>query len=416
VEYRPRVVDSELRRALATAGAVVIEGPKACGKTATARQMAASELRVDTDPRVPLAIAVDPALLLDGTRPQLLDEWQVQPALWNHVRRAVDDRHQTGQFILTGSATPAADAARHSGAGRFARIRMRPMSLVETGHSTGAVSLQALFDGEAIRVSEPDLALTVLIERVLTGGWPGLQGLAPRDASRAVRDYLASIQHVDLARVAGARRDPIKVGRLIASLARNIATKASVITLAKDAAHDGEEIHRQTVSDYLDVLERLMVVEDQPAWSTHLRSSATLRKSPKRHFVDPSLAAAALRATPDTLYSDLNLFGLLFESLVLRDLRVYAQADDGAVSHYRDSTGLEVDAIVETGDGRWGAFEVKLGAGQIESAAAGLLRFQDRVDTTRAGKPSVLAVITPSGLGYRRADGVSVVPIGALGP
>jgi predicted AAA+ superfamily ATPase len=416
VEYRPRVVDSELRRALATAGAVVIEGPKACGKTATARQMAASELRVDTDPRVPLAIAVDPALLLDGTRPQLLDEWQVHPALWNHVRRAVDDRQQTGQFILTGSATPADDAARHSGAGRFARIRMRPMSLVETGHSTGAVSLQALFDGEAVRVSEPDLALTVLIERVLTGGWPGLQGLAPRDASRAVRDYLASIQQVDLARVAGARRDPIKVGRLIASLARNIATKASVITLAKDAAHDGEEIHRQTVSDYLDVLERLMVVEDQPAWSTHLRSSATLRKSPKRHFVDPSLAAAALRATPDTLYSDLNLFGLLFESLVLRDLRVYAQADDGAVSHYRDSTGLEVDAIVETGDGRWGAFEVKLGAGQIESAAAGLLRFQDRVDTTRAGKPSVLAVITPSGLGYRRADGVSVVPIGALGP
>jgi uncharacterized protein len=416
MEYRARVVDVELRRALASAGAVVIEGPKACGKTLTARQVAASELRVDTDPRVPPAIAVDPALLLDGAPPQLLDEWQVQPLLWNHVRRAVDDRQQAGQFILTGSATPDDDAARHSGAGRFARIRMRPMSLLETGHSTGTVSLRALLAGDAVRTSGPDLTLAVLIERVLTGGWPGLQELGPHDASRAVRDYLATIQQVDVGRVAGPRRDPVRVGRVIAALARNVATEASVVTLAKDAAHEGEDTERHTVSGYLDVLERLMVIEDQPAWSTHLRSSATLRKSPKRHFVDPSLAAAALRATPETLFADLNFFGLLFESLVIRDLRVYAQADDGTISHYRDSTGLEVDVIVETGDGRWGAFEVKLGAGQIETAAAGLLRFRERVDTSRVGEPSVLGVITPSGLGYRRPDGVSVVPIGALGP
>jgi len=416
MEYRARVVDAELRRALDSAGAIVIEGPKACGKTLTARQVAASELRVDTDPRVPPAIAVDPGLLLDGAPPQLLDEWQVQPALWNHVRRAVDDRQRAGQFILTGSATPADDAARHSGAGRFARIRMRPMSLLESGHSSGAVSLRALLDGDAIHTSGPDLTLSVLIERVLTGGWPGLQGLSPHDASRAVRDYLATIQQVDVARVAGPRRDPVKVGRVIAAIARNVATEASIVTLARDAAVDGEDTERHTVSGYLDVLERLMVVEDQPAWSTHLRSSATLRKSPKRHFVDPSLAAAALRATPETLHADLKCFGLLFESLVIRDLRVYAQAADGTVSHYRDSTGLEVDVIVETGDGRWGAFEVKLGARQIDDAAAGLLRFRDRVDTSRVGEPSVLGVITPSGLGYRRPDGVSVVPIGALGP
>ncbi|PVU82839.1 ATP-binding protein [Cellulomonas sp. WB94] len=416
MDYRARVVDAELRRALASAGAIVIEGPKACGKTFTARQVAASELRVDTDPRVPPTIAVDPSLLLDGAPPQLLDEWQVQPSLWNHVRRAVDDRQQPGQFILTGSATPDDDAARHSGAGRFARIRMRPMSLLETGHSTGAVSLRALLAGDAIRTLGPDLALPVLIERVLTGGWPGLQGLGPHDASRAVRDYLATIQQVDVGRVAGPRRDPVKVGRVIAGIARNVATEASVVTLARDAAADGEHTERHTVSGYIDVLERLMVVEDQPAWSTHLRSSATLRKSPKRHFVDPSLAAAALRATPETLLADLNFFGLLFESLVIRDLRVYAQAADGAVSHYRDSTGLEVDVVVETGDGRWGAFEVKLGASQIDTAAAGLLRFRDRVDTSRVGEPSVLGVITPSGLGYRRPDGVSVLPIGALGP
>jgi predicted AAA+ superfamily ATPase len=416
MEYRARVVDAELRRALASAGAVVIEGPKACGKTLTARQVAASELRVDTDPRVPPAIAVDPGLLLDGAPPQLLDEWQVQPSLWNHVRRAVDDRHQAGQFILTGSATPDDDAARHSGAGRFARIRMRPMSLLESGHSTGTVALSALLAGEPIRASGPDLALAVLIERVLTGGWPGLQSLGPTDASRAVRDYLATIQQVDVSRVAGPRRDPVKVGRVIAAIARNVATEASIVTLARDAASEGEDTARHTVSGYLDVLERLMVVEDQPAWSTHLRSSATLRKSPKRHFVDPSLAAAALRATPETLLADLNFFGLLFESLVIRDLRVYAQAADGAVYHYRDSTGLEVDVIVEMGDGRWGAFEVKLGASQIDTAAAGLLRFRDRVDTSRVGEPSVLGIITPSGLGYRRPDGVSVVPIGALGP
>ena len=208
----------------------------------------------------------------------------------------------------------------------------------------------------------------------------------------------------------------MKVARIISSLARNVATEASVTTLATDSGRDGQELARNTVDDYLDILTRLMIVEDQPAWPTHLRSAATARKSPKRHFVDPSLAAAALRATPTSILADLNFFGLLFESLAVRDLRIYAQAVDGVVSQYRDSSGLEVDAIVTTGDGRWGAFEVKLGVGQVDAAARGLLRFRDRVDTRRMGEPAFLGVITPSGLGYRRPDGVHVLPLGALAP
>ena len=371
---------------------------------------------MDTDPRVPVVLAVDSSLLLDAPPPLLLDEWQVQPSLWNHVRRAVDDRQRTGQFILTGSATPTDDATRHSGAGRFARIRMRPMSLLESGHSTGRISLDGLLTGESSRVSQPALTLPVLAERIVTGGWPALQSLPSRDAARSVRDYLATIEQVDVPRATGSRRDPVKVARIISSIARNVATEASVTTLATDSGRDGQALARNTVDDYLDILTRLMIVEDQPAWSTHLRSAATARKSPKRHSVDPSLAAAALRATPTSILADLNFFGPLFESLAVRDLRIYAQEADGVISQYRDSSGLEVDAIVTTGDGRWGAFEVRLGVGQVDAAARGLLRFQDRVDTRRMGEPAFLGVITPSGLGYRRPDGVHVLPLGALAP
>ncbi len=414
--YIRRIVDAELATALAAVGAVLIEGPKACGKTETARRSAASELRVDTDPTVGPAMAVDPALLLEGPTPRLLDEWQAQPVLWNHVRRAVDDRGRAGQFILTGSATPGDDAHRHSGAGRFARVRMRPMSLLETDHSTGAVSLQALFDEATPRIKIGDLPLDSVIERVVTGGWPGLVGAKPEAAQRAVRDYLATVREVDVPRTTGARRDPGRLGRLIASVARNTATEASVVTLARDAGEDGDALARNTVDEYLSALRRLMILEDQPAWSTHLRSSATLRRSPKRHLADPSLAAAALDAGPARLRRDLETLGLLFESLVVRDLRVYAGAAGGSVCHYRDSYGVEVDAVVTLPDGRWGAIEVKLGAVRIDAAAASLLRFRDGLDLKRAGEPAFLAVATPSGLGYRRNDGVLVVPVHALGP
>lgn len=414
--YRPRIVDDELAVRLRAAGAVLIEGVKACGKTSTGLQVAKSVLRVDRDPRVPDLLAADPGLLLEGGTPRLIDEWQEQPALWNYVRHEVDGRQQSGQFILTGSATPEDDASRHSGAGRFSRLKMRPMSLYESGESTGEVSLAALLEGEETRASTTELRLEAVARTIVRGGWPGSVDLDDDSAALAARDYLATICNVDVPRVAGGRRDPERLGRLALSLARHTATEASLSTVIADTSSDGEALAWQTVDDYLDVLRRAMVVEDQPAWSTHLRSAATLRRTPKRHFVDPSLAAAALRASSRALARDPAALGQLFESLVVRDLRIYSQPLDGAVFHYRDSYGLEVDAIVETFDGRWAAIEVKLGPGAVDGAASNLLKFRSTVDTHERGEPALLAVVVPSGYGYVRADGVRVVPLNALGP
>jgi predicted AAA+ superfamily ATPase len=395
---------------------VVIEGPRACGKTATARQIAASEVLLDVDVNARRAIAVDPALVLDGPTPRLIDEWQIEPAIWNHVRRAIDYRSDPGQFILTGSAVPPDDITRHTGAGRISRLRMRPMSLFETGRSTGRVSLTELLDGTVSQSADPGLTVADVAEEIALGGWPGLRGRGVPDRLLAVRDYLEEIARIDVARVDGTHRDPGRVARLLASLARNVATHAAATTLATDTGGADGPLKDDTVREYLGALERLMVVEDQPAWAAHLRSKHRLRTAPKRHFVDPSLAVAALRATPDRLLGDLNLLGFLFESLVVRDLRIYAQAADARVSQYRDSGGLEVDAIVEVGDGRWIALEVKLGHGQIDDAAASLMRFRERIDTASRGSPALLGVIVATGYGYRREDGVAVIPIGALGP
>ena len=420
--YRPRIVDLELTTRLAATGAVVIEGPKGCGKTATARQVARSEVLLDIDDNARRAIAIDPRLVLEGPVPRLFDEWQVEPSLWNHLRRAVDDRQQPGQFILTGSAAPADDITRHTGAARITRLRMRPMSLFEAGHATGAISLSALLAGETARSPESTLRITELATLVVIGGWPGNLTRTNAQSMQATRDYLDEIRRVDLSRVDRITRDPGKVGRLLRALGRHVATEASLATLTADTADtagvDGTdgELARETVRDYLTALERIMIIEDQPAWAPHLRSRSRIRSAAKRHFVDPSLAAAALRATPERLLADLNLLGLLFESLVVRDLRVYAQASDATVLHYRDNTGLAVDAIVEVADGRWAAFEVKLGQGQIDAAAAALLTFASRVDTAKCGAPAALGVITVAGYGYQRPDKVHVIPIAALGP
>lgn len=416
VSYRSRVVDDELHRRLAAAGAVVIEGPKACGKTETARRAAASSVLLDVDASARLALAVDPTLVLEGPVPRLVDEWQVEPGVWNHVRRLVDDRGGPGQFILTGSSVPGDDAGRHTGAGRFSFLRMRPMSLFETGHSDGGVSLAAVMAGEAPRSPDAGLAVPDLADRITVGGWPGQLGRTVAEGARAARDYLTQLRQVDVGRVAGARRDPTKVGRLMRSLARNVATEVAISVLAADVGGADGPLARNTVADYLDVLERLMVIEHQPAWAPHLRSKAILRSSPKRHFVDPSLAVAALGTGPAGLLRDLNLMGTLFESLVVRDLRVFAQDLDGEVFHYRDNNGLEVDAIVQLTDGRWAAFEVKLGPAMVEDAAATLTKFAGLIDTSRCGQPAALAVITGTGYGYRRSDGVAVIPVGALGP
>lgn len=414
--YVHRIVDAGLADALSYAGAVLIEGPKACGKTETARQLAGSEVLLDVDDAARLAASVHPGIVLSGVRPRLIDEWQIEPRIWDHVRRAVDEAAAPGQFILTGSSVPPDDATRHTGAGRISRLRMRTMSLVESGHSTGEIQLADLLRGGAASAPESGLGLNDVIDRICHGGWPGMQALTTARAMRALRDYLDEIRRTDIVRVDGRARDPERVGRLLRSYARHVATSASAMTIAADAGGSDGELDRNTVRDYLSALERLMVVEEVPAWAPHLRSRSRLRSAPKRHFVDPALAVAALDASPAALLRDLNLTGYLFESLVVRDLRVYAQSNEARVMHYRDNTDLEVDVIVTRDDGSWGAFEVKLGPGQIDAAAGNLRRFVDRVDTSKVGEPSALGVITTFGYGYCRPDGVNVIPIGSLGP
>ena len=414
--YQPRITDKELEQRLAVAGGVVIEGPKACGKTATARQCAASEVLLDVDAGARQAITTDPALVLEGKTPRLIDEWQIEPAIWNPIRRAVDDRARPGQFILTGSAIPADDITRHTGAGRLTRLRMRPMSLFETGHASGAISLAGLLDGAPPQSPKVRLSAREVAERVAVGGWPAHSNRSPKHAQQANRYYLDEVCRSDIERVDKIKRDPAKVSLLLRSLARNVATHAAVSTLTRDMAGAHDFLRDNTAHEYLAALERLMVVEDQPAWMPHLRSRSRLRGKPKRHFVDPSLAVAALRASPERLLKDISLLGLLFESLVIRDLRVYAQAATAEVLQYRDNTGLEVDAIIQAEDGRWAAFEIKLGASRIDEGAASLLKFADRVDSDRCGKPAALGVIVSDGYGYARKDGIGVIPIGALGP
>ena len=412
--YRKRVVDAELREQLRSSAIVLIEGPKAAGKTATARRAAASEVFLDADPKALEAARLDPRLVLEGPAPRLLDEWQVAPELWNPVRRAADLDGRKGLFLLTGSALPLDDVTRHTGAGRISRVRMRPMSLLEQGHSTGEVSLRELLGGG--RVSAPATAASIpgLAEAVCRGGWPGTLGDGLPAARRFVRNYLDEIRRADLHRVSGKRRDPNRALRLLRSLARNLATSATLETLAADM---GEGTLARTAGEYVDDLARLFVVEDLPAFATHLRSRSRLRTAPKRHFADPSLAAAALGASPEALLRDIRFFGFLFESLVVRDLRAYAQANDAELGHYRDSTGLEVDAVIETAAGGWMPVEIKLGGpAHIEEAARNLLTLRARLDTARAGEPPKLLVVTGTGYGYERPDGVTVVPVGALGP
>ncbi|WP_420441391.1 ATP-binding protein [Candidatus Palauibacter sp.] len=415
--YRDRVADRELRECLAAAGAVLVEGPRACGKTETARHVVASEVFLDVDRTARDMILVNPDLVLEGATPRLIDEWQTAPVIWNHIRRAVDARSGKGHFILTGSAVPPDDVTRHTGAGRILRLRLRPMSLFELGHSTGQVSLANVLGSAPISQPSIDLSVHDLAEMVCVGGWPGHLQSSVAESMRVNRGYVDDICRADLRRVDGVRRDPGRVHRFMQSLARNVATYASLATIARDVSGpDQPSMTGHTARSYLTSLERLMVVEDQPPWAPHLRSRSRLQTSPKRHLVDPSIAAAALGAGPEELLHDFSWFGFLFESMVIRDLRVYAQALGASVSHYRDHTGLEVDAIVDAGPGRWAAFEIKLGLGRIDEAAHSLLKFADRVDTGRCGEPAALAVIVERGFGYVRPDGVSVIPLGALGP
>lgn len=414
--YWPRVIDAVLDARMASSAAVLIEGPKACGKTETASQRAASMVRLDVDEDARQAAQIDPGLILEGARPRLIDEWQLYPRVWDHVRREADASGRAGQFLLTGSSSPADDARRHSGAGRISTVRMRPMTLHEVGASSGEVSLAELFDGRDPAASSGQADLREVLELLVTGGWP--QQLQRSDP-RFVVDYLDQIVHVDISTVADAdgrqlarRRDPKKVLTCIRSLARNVATAAGGRSIAADTG-----LSREAVADYLNALERLMILEEQPAFNVHLRSSRNLRTTPHRHLVDPSLATAAFQIDAAGLLHDLAYTGLLFKSLVVRDLRVLSQPHDASVMYFH-TDHHEIDIVVQRPDGTWGAIEVKLGGEElIEQGAASLLAAVSSIDLERAGAPAFVAVVTATGrYAYRRDDGVCVVPLPTLAP
>lgn len=415
--YLPRIVDQELTASLKAAGAVLIRGPKACGKTQTASRQSASSLQVDKDPRVPDMMAIDPGVLLVGASPRLIDEWQLQPRLWDYIRHEVDDRQAKGQFILTGSANPDESAHMHSGAGRFIVLRMRTMSWFELGFADSYVPLSSLFSHAKIPAKEYRTNIQEIIRRLVVGGWPELVGAEEPVARKLNNSYIKLLAEVDMSRVSDVKRDPLKVRLLLQSLARNVSTIAETTTLIKDINENSNaDLSRPTVSDYLDALERLMAVEDQPAWSTHIRSSATLRKTPKRHLADASLAVATLGLDSASLLNDLRYTGFLFESQIIHDLRVYAQALDGEVYYYRDSSGLEVDAIIQKPNGDCAVFEIKLGEGHIEDGVQTLKAFAGNIVESKSRRIASLNIITGSGYAYTRPDGINVIPADALGP
>ena len=418
-QYLPRIADGMIQGALQASGAVLIEGAKWCGKTRTAQQAAKSVLMMQDPDRKASYLqtaAIKPSLLLEGDTPRLLDEWQIAPILWDAVRFTVDQRDAVGQFILTGSAVPADNTTAHTGTGRISRMRMRPMSLYESQDSAGSISLTALFQEEKEISAINPLSIERLAALLVRGGWPASVGMGNDISEKRVRDYVDAVINQDLSRVDNVEKRPGKVRALLRSLARNISTEASLTTLRNDMESHDESITLPTVSSYMNALERIFVVEDLPAWNPALRSKTPLRTTAKRHFVDPSIATAVMGISSERLLDDFNTFGLLFESLCIRDIRVYADALDATVFHYRDKTGLETDAVIVLRDGRWAAVEIKMGANEFDAAAVNLKKFVNRVNTDKMREPSCLMIVSATEFAFRREDGVFVVPIGCLKP
>jgi uncharacterized protein len=416
MKYYNRIVENEIKQKLKASGALLIKGPKSCGKTETAKQFSQSMLQVDRDEQVPIIMSIDPKILLQGNTPRLIDEWQEQPKLWNYVRHEVDDRKKKAQFILTGSANPEEEIKLHSGAGRFTIVQMQTMSWQEMGYSSNVVSLNELLHGTTLAFSDNGLSLDSIIERMIKGGWPALINTPLNEAILLNRAYVDLLAEVDMSRVSNVKRDPQKVRALLRSIARNIATLVDNSTLEKDIkAYENTDLSRPTIIDYLNALSQLMIFEEQLAFNTHIRSSGSLRKSPKRHFCDVSLAIAALKLDKEKLMNDLKYCGFLFESLVYHDLKMYAMANEAEIFHYRDSTGLEIDSIIQQSGGKWAAFEVKLGIGMIDEAAKNLLKFNEMIDDKIYGKPASLNIITGTGMSYTRPDGINVISLASLG-
>lgn len=422
-EYRQRVADTLLRDKLEAFGAVLIEGPKWCGKTTTAEQQSKSVLYVADPSRIAQnkeLARINPQILLRGDSPRLIDEWQEAPQLWDAARFEIDHRGEMGQFVFTGSAVPADDSLiSHTGTGRFSWLRMRPMSLYESGDSTGEISLSALSNGAKEQFGTNRLSLEDVAFLLCRGGWPMAIGMGPKAALAQAYAYLDAVAKSDISRADNINRDELRARRLMRSYARHQGTSVSLAGLRLDLANNEEQsFDESTIASYLSALRKIFVVEDVQAWNPNLRSKTAIRTTDTRYFVDPSIGIAALELGPDDLMNDLNTFGLLFETLCMRDLRVYADALDGRIYHFRDSSGLECDAVLHLRAGVYGLIEIKLGGDKlIGEGAANLLKLQSKIDTNKMKSPAFLMVLTAVGdYAYMRQDGVYVVPIGSLKP
>lgn len=417
--YYSRIIDNVVKSHLDTFGAVCIEGPKWCGKTWTASIHSQSVIYLG-DPsgnfQNKSLAKLDPKLVLGGETPRLIDEWQEVPELWDAVRFEVDQRGLKGQFILTGSATPAQKGILHSGAGRISTLRMRPMSLFESKDSSGQVSLEDLCKGKFENVVTEEVSLSRIIKLILRGGWPGSLNIDEAAYTTVAREYLNAIINHDVYRLEGINRNTRKMNLLLKSLARNESTTVSINTLKKDIKEHGEdELDNDTISAYLTLFERMFLIENQKAFSSNIRSSVRLKQMEKRHFVDPSLACALLNASEKMLINDLNSLGFLFEAMCERDLRIYAESFNAKLYHYQDYSGFEIDAVIELDDGEWVAIEIKLGSNQIDEAAKSLIKIRDKIREEGGKVPKALCIVCGvSKAAYLRADGVYVVPITAL--
>lgn len=416
-KYIPRIVDNVLKNKLEYMGAVLIEGCKWCGKSTTARQFAKSYIEFqnpDNKMQYDKTNQTKPSLFLEGEKPRLFDEWQMYPVVWDSIRMDVDHTGLKGQYILTGSARPAEDSIMHSGTGRISKLLMRPMSLYESKESNGSVSLNDIINNKNIS-GVSTLDFNSLINAMIRGGWPETLNIDSDNKYKIPKEYIKSLLSEEIKTIDGTERNTQRMNAVLKSISRNISTNASKATILNDVKSEfNNEISRPTLDDYLNTLEKLYILEYIPATNLNLRSKIPLRVSPKIELVDPSLVIASLNLKRDDLIRDLNFTGFIFENMCIRDLKIYADAIDARLSYYRDKNDFEVDCILETSDGKWGAIEIKLGAGEIPTAVDNLIKFKDKVDTKKYGEPAFLMVLTGSEYSYKRDDGIYVVSIGNL--
>jgi len=415
--YIPRLIENAIEERMRLFGAVCVQGTKWCGKSTTSKRFANTVIDLGLQPtleKYKILVSSNSDSLFKGEKPILLDEWQKIPALWELIKTEVDQTDAIGDFIITGSATPSEDKERHSGLGRITRLTMRPMSLWESGESSGQISLKDLFEGKHEIGGDSKLPFDKIPFVICRGGWPRTVSLGGNESLKFARIFYNDLTEHDISSVDDISRNPERARKIMKSYSRNISTLASNRTIKQNVTANDDTLDDKTLSSYTNALRKVFVIEDVEAWSPSLRSKSAIRSSAKRQLVDPSLAAAALSATPDDLMDDFRTLGFLFESLCTRDLRIYAEKMDGKIFHYNDENGLEVDAIIKLDNDDWGAVEIKLGGDQIDEAAANLLKFKNMVNTEKMKEPKFLMILTGIDYGYRRPDGVLVVPIGCL--